>query len=242
MMYNYDMSNNGQNNESSEKSGNLFTIIIVIMTIIIVVIAILLFFTKSDNLKIDTKSDDKKEISTPTPTPTLDLSRVEIFLINPDITIKVGETNKIEYYVVGNSGASISVNFSSSNNGIASVDDSGNVKGIADGNTTITLTYANGKTVTCNVRVEATSSYTGNMKGGITGPTGTNGNPKGPIGTNDNPKGTTGTSIKDIQSILEEQQKKQQEEAERRQKILEEQRKKSQERAAAQQGKVKNST
>lgn len=78
---------------------------------------------------------------------------------NTTLNLKVNETSKITYEVTPSNATDKTVSFQSSNNGVATVDQNGNVKAIANGTTTIKVVTTNGmKTKQINVTVTGGSS------------------------------------------------------------------------------------
>ena len=78
---------------------------------------------------------------------------------NTTLNLKVNETSKITYEVTPSNATDKTVSFQSSNNGVATVDQNGNVKAVANGTTTIKVVTTNGmKTKQINVTVTGGSS------------------------------------------------------------------------------------
>ena len=78
----------------------------------------------------------------------------QVYLSEKSISIDAGDTYKLEAYLSGNVTVMNSVEFTSSNSTIATVDNSGNVKGYTDGTATITVKVkGSNKTDTCSVTV-----------------------------------------------------------------------------------------
>lgn len=79
--------------------------------------------------------------------------QVESIVLDPtELTITVDETKKINFNVLPENATSKTVAWSSENTGIATVNNDGEVTGIAAGETSITAT-AEGKTATCHIMV-----------------------------------------------------------------------------------------
>lgn len=77
---------------------------------------------------------------------------VSLDIENKDI--EPGEEFTLTATVMPEDAPIMEVNWSSSNKGVATVDENGKVKGVAEGSATITATTVDGgKTATCSVRV-----------------------------------------------------------------------------------------
>ncbi|MBD5323614.1 MAG: leucine-rich repeat protein [Bacteroides sp.] len=84
------------------------------------------------------------------------VSPIEVTSVTLDVatkTIKIGEGFKLTATVKPDNATDKSVTWTSSNASIATVDASGNVKGVKDGEVTITTKTTNGKTADCKVTV-----------------------------------------------------------------------------------------
>mgnify|MGYP002756983223 CR=1 FL=1 len=84
----------------------------------------------------------------------------EIRVNNSDITLNIGDSQKIDYTVLPSEANNKNLNFTSSQPSVASVDSSGNVKALRAGSTTITLKSTDGsnKYATVNVSVKSSPS------------------------------------------------------------------------------------
>ena len=87
---------------------------------------------------------------------TVTVSPIEVTSVTLDVatkTIKIGDGFKLTATVKPDNATDKSVTWTSSNASIATVDASGNVKGVKDGEATITAKTTNGKTADCKVTV-----------------------------------------------------------------------------------------
>ena len=96
---------------------------------------------KSISIKVTVEKDEKDNPSpTPTPTPTPTGKQIEKLVISSNkLNVVVDETKKIEYRIEPVDGEIKSIKWESADTSIATVDSSGNVKGIKEGSTTVTL-------------------------------------------------------------------------------------------------------
>ncbi len=77
-----------------------------------------------------------------------------VYLSEKIISIDLGDTFKLQAFVSSNKTVMHSVEFSSSNNSVATVDNNGNVTGIAEGKCTVTVKVkGSNKTASCTVNV-----------------------------------------------------------------------------------------
>ena len=94
---------------------------------------------KSISIKV-TVEKDENETPTPTPEPTPTKPQIEKLVISSNkLNIVVDESKKIEYRIEPVDGEIKSLKWESADTSIATVDESGNVKGIKEGSTTVTL-------------------------------------------------------------------------------------------------------
>ena len=119
--------NNFQPNRENDVNWKL---VIEIVGFLVIVAAIWFLFNKSENMD----NDKKNEIVS---------QAVEVNLLETSANIYVGDTKKINYEVI-NANINNPIIFNSNNFDIATVDSSGNIRGISVGTTTITISY-NGK-------------------------------------------------------------------------------------------------
>lgn len=78
----------------------------------------------------------------------------EIYLSNSKVTIEKGNTHVLHAFASSNMSIQNSVTFSSSNNKVATIDNNGLIKGIAEGKATITATLKSvNKSATCTVDI-----------------------------------------------------------------------------------------
>ena len=85
---------------------------------------------------------EKEESETPTPTPTPEPTKPQIeklVIASNKLNVVVDETKKIEYRIEPTDGEIKSLKWESADTSIATVDESGNVKGIKEGSTTVTI-------------------------------------------------------------------------------------------------------
>ena len=85
---------------------------------------------------------EKEESETPTPTPTPELTKPQIeklVIASNKLNVVVDETKKIEYRIEPTDGEIKSLKWESADTSIATVDENGNVKGIKEGSTTVTI-------------------------------------------------------------------------------------------------------
>ncbi|WP_300410416.1 lectin like domain-containing protein [Lagierella sp.] len=91
--------------------------------------------------------------------PVEDVKVREIRVNNQNITLNIGDTEKLDYEVLPREAKNKNLNFTSSNPSVASVDRSGNIKALREGSTTITLRATDGsnKFTSVNVTVKSFS-------------------------------------------------------------------------------------
>lgn len=77
-----------------------------------------------------------------------------IMMTNSDVTMTVGDTTTMSFVVNPQNASRKGLTWSSSNEGVATVDD-GTVKAVSEGNATITVMTPKGIKATCNVTVES---------------------------------------------------------------------------------------
>ncbi len=77
--------------------------------------------------------------STPVPTPSTKPQIEKLVISNNKLSVKVGEIKKIEYRIEPSNGEIKSINWSSSNTSVATVDSNGNVTGKKNGSAEVTL-------------------------------------------------------------------------------------------------------
>lgn len=80
-------------------------------------------------------------------------SEITAVIVPESISMKVGETETIEYQIIPDSAIDKTVTWTSSDNGVATVDAEGTVTALAAGSTIITVATVNGLTATCTVTV-----------------------------------------------------------------------------------------
>lgn len=97
----------------------------------------------------------------PTPQPAVDPTVPSTTTVVPvssisctTINVGVGQTGKLSVSISPGNATNKTVSYSSSNSSIASVDSSGNVRGVSKGTTTITVTSNNNKKGVCSVIVQ----------------------------------------------------------------------------------------
>ena len=95
--------------------------------------------------------------STPTPTPVVKVSSI---IIDSSISVAAGKKQSIGCSVFPDNASNKTVNWSSSNASIATVDSSGIVTGVAAGSTTVTATAADGSGVSASCSVTVTKAAT----------------------------------------------------------------------------------
>ena len=84
-----------------------------------------------------------------------------VSLNQPTITIGKGGSTKLTVTISPSNATNKAITWKSSNNSVATVDNSGNIKGISIGEATITVTSNNGKMATCTVKVTEPIQVTG---------------------------------------------------------------------------------
>ena len=98
---------------------------------------------KSITIKV-TVEKDENETPTPTPTPEPTKPQIEKLVIASNkISVVVDETKKIEYRIEPTDGEIKSLKWTSDDTSIATVDENGNVKGIKEGSTIVTININN---------------------------------------------------------------------------------------------------
>lgn len=90
--------------------------------------------------------------------PKVSIEKIEVKLDNP--TLQKGETKTLDVTILPKEAASHKVNFISSNPGVATVDDKGNIRAIRSGTTTITV-KAEENTVQSQIEITVYSTVTG---------------------------------------------------------------------------------
>ena len=113
---------------------------------------------KPTNTPTPTAKSTPTPTDTPTPTPTeVPDVKVENIVIDSSLTMAAGESKTIGLSVSPSNAKDKTVNWSSSNTSVATVDSSGKVTGVAAGSATITATAADGggASATCSVTVTA---------------------------------------------------------------------------------------
>ena len=95
--------------------------------------------------------------STPTPTPVVKVSSI---IIDSSISVAAGKKQSIGCSVFPDNASNKTVNWSSSNTSIATVDSSGIVTGVAAGSATVTATAADGSGVSASCSVTVTKAAT----------------------------------------------------------------------------------
>ena len=102
---------------------------------------------------IDIKCDDGKCKPTITPTPVLPKEIDSISFNTKNISIKKGDSLKLITIIKPTELSGQKLSWKSSNLKVATVDKNGVIKGISEGEATITVTTSNGKKATCTVKV-----------------------------------------------------------------------------------------
>lgn len=161
--YSYDDFNDNENvdNSNEKKQGNKKKIIIfiIILLLFLISIGVIIFFLGRGN-------GGNNEVPQPVPIPSITLSF-------SSFDLPVGSSKNITYTIENDNG-NVVVTWSSSNKKIATVSETGTVKAIKAGSTTITASYTiNGVEYkeTCSVTVENKDSSSGGSTGGSSGTT-----------------------------------------------------------------------
>ena len=95
---------------------------------------------------------------------TLSIPITGVSLDKTSITLKVGETSKLNATVLPANATNKNVSWSSNNNAVATVTN-GTVKAVNVGETTITVTTSNGQTAKCQVKVTAAEGWEYTIQG-----------------------------------------------------------------------------
>ena len=162
--YSYDDFNDNVNNDNpgEKKQGNKRKIIIfvIILLLFLISIGVIIFFLGRDN------NGGNNEIPKPIPIPSITLS-------SSKFSLTVGSSKNITYTIENDNG-NVVVTWSSSDKKIATVSETGTVKGVKAGSVVITASYTiNGVEYkeTCSVTVKKKESSSGGSTGGSSGTT-----------------------------------------------------------------------